>query len=124
LALFFAASNRKYFHIPFTNKHLTCFAYFNIGFVFSNVLFQFVSRPTRGNRHPATLPELSDFGIRASDFRPKVGKLALFGFVFTKSQIQLISYISLLYMSLHSFNSYQIGFVFSNSLAGETPDLL
>jgi len=36
---FFAASNRKYFHILFTNEHLTRFAYFKIGFVFSNRVF-------------------------------------------------------------------------------------
>jgi len=40
-------------------------AHINIGFVFSNAPYQLVSRPTRGNRHPAMPPELSDFVFRA-----------------------------------------------------------
>jgi hypothetical protein len=80
LALFFSASNRKFLHIPITNKHLNHFADIEIGFVFSNAPIHLVSRPTWGNRRPATQPELSDFEIRASYFRPKAGNWLCFGF--------------------------------------------
>jgi hypothetical protein len=50
--------------------------------------------------------------------------LALFGFVFSLSWPIKISIIYCYYWYCVNLALRQIGFVFSNSLAGETPDLL
>jgi len=65
LGLFFITQNRpkhKNAHKSLLSLNLQYFAYFNIGFVFSNIPFQLVS----------------DFVLSASNFQPKAGELALF----------------------------------------------
>jgi len=68
LALFgFVFSSPAGQHIAICSFQIRVYADLTAGklaLFFQNAPFQFVSRPTRGNRHPAKPPELSDLDIR------------------------------------------------------------